>query len=404
MSTEVLEVSDIQPAIKPTVLLVDDRPENLVALEALLEDLYLETVRALSGNEALRLTLKQDFALVLLDVQMPGMDGFETAELMRSNPKTRRLPIIFVTAGMKDLQYQFKGYDSGAVDYLAKPIEPVVLRSKVRVFCDLYLQRRELELHRQHLQALVDQRTAELKAAAQELEQRVIERTAELEEANHQLESFAYSISHDLRAPLRHIDSFSHILMDDHARMLDGEARELLNRIVAGCTNMGGLIDSVLTLSRTARQPLNKIPIRFERLVRETYEQVKGQYGENPAELIIGNLPDCHADPVLLRQVLTNLIGNALKYSSRSATPKIEIGSMMGATGETVYFVKDNGIGFDMKYAEKLFGVFQRLHSGRDFDGTGIGLAIAQNVILRHGGKIWAEAEPDKGATFFFTI
>ena len=145
---------------RPLILLVDDRPENLASLEGILEELDLEMVRALSGNEALRLSLKHDFALVLLDVQMPGMDGFETAELMRSNPKTRHLPIIFVTAGMKELQYQFKGYDAGAVDYMTKPIEPVILRSKVTVFRDLYLQRRELEAHRQHLQTLVDQRTS----------------------------------------------------------------------------------------------------------------------------------------------------------------------------------------------------------------------------------------------------
>ncbi|MBT0665313.1 response regulator [Geobacter pelophilus] len=388
---------------KPLVLIVDDRPENLAALDGLLGDLGIETVRAFSGNEALRLTLKQDFSLVLLDVQMPEMDGFETAELMRSNPKTRHLPIIFVTAGLKELQYQFKGYDAGAVDYLAKPIEPAILRSKVKVFRDLYQQRMELELHRQHLQELVDQRTAQLRKAAQELEQRVIERTDELQQVNRQLETFAYSVSHDLRAPLRHIDAFSQILMDDYADRLDEEARGVLQRIVAGCNSMGRLIDAILTLSRTARQPLNKISVNMERLARETFTQLKELYEEKDIELSISDYPECQADPILIRQVLENLIGNAMKYSSKAEAPRIELGSSRN-NGGTIYYVRDNGVGFDMKYSEKLFAVFQRLHDPKEFEGTGVGLAIAQNIIQRHGGKIWAEAEPGKGATFYFLL
>ncbi|GLI39981.1 response regulator [Geobacter hydrogenophilus] len=390
-------------SMKPRILLVDDRPGNLAALEGLLDELNLVFVRALSGNEALRLTLKQDFALVLMDVQMPEMDGFETAELMRSNPKTRHLPIIFVTAGMKELKYQFKGYDAGAVDYMAKPIEPVILRSKVRVFRDLYLQRMELEFHRKNLQELVDQRTIQLRLAAQELEQRVIERTEELQQLNRQLESFAYSVSHDLRAPLRHIDAFSHILMDDYSQALDGEARGLLHRIVAGCDNMGKLIDAILALSRTVRQPINKMPVSMERLARETFAQCREQYEGKEVEFAVSELPESQADPILVRQVYANLIGNALKYSSRREMPKIEVGAFPDK-GETVYFVRDNGVGFDMRYADKLFAVFQRLHNGNEYEGTGVGLAIAQNIIQRHGGKIWAEAEPDRGATFFFTL
>lgn len=390
-------------SMKPRILLVDDRQENLSALEGLLDDLDLVFVRALSGNEALSLTLKNDFALVLMDVQMPDMDGFETAELMRSNPKTRHLPIIFVTAGMKDLQYQFKGYDAGAVDYMAKPIEPVILRSKVRVFRDLYLQRMELELHRRHLQDLVDQRTDQLRRSAQELEQRVAERTAELQQLNRQLESFAYSVSHDLRAPLRHIDAFSHILMDDYSQKLDEEARGLLYRIVAGCDNMGKLIDAILALSRTVRQPVNKIPVSMERLARETFAQLRDQYEGKEIEFLVSELPESQADPILLRQVYANLIGNALKYSSRREMPKIEVGAYP-QNGEMVYFVRDNGVGFDMRYADKLFAVFQRLHDRNEYEGTGVGLAISQNIIQRHGGRIWAEAEPDKGATFYFTL
>ncbi len=388
---------------KPLILLVDDRPENLAALEEILADIDLEMVRALSGNEALRLSLKHDFALVLMDVQMPEMDGFETAELMRSNPKTRHLPIIFVTAGMKELQYEFKGYDAGAVDYMAKPIEPIILRSKVAVFLDLYLQRRELEVHRQHLQTLVDRRTVQLRQAAQELELRVIERTDELQQVNRQLESFAYSVSHDLRAPLRHIDAFSQILMDDYADRLDEEAREVLQRIVVGCGQMERLIDSILSLSRTARQPLNKVTVDVERLAHEAYGELVSEEEQLRIDFAIGALPECLADPILLRQAMVNLIGNAVKYSRKQECPKIEVGSYP-QDGKTVYFVRDNGIGFDMQYSDKLFGVFQRLHSVREFEGNGVGLAITQTIIQRHGGKIWADAEVDRGATFFFTL
>jgi signal transduction histidine kinase len=396
-------MNELQRAEKPVILLVDDRPENLTALEALLGDMEIETARALSGNEALRLTLKQDFALVLLDVQMPAMDGFETAELMRSNPKTRHLPIIFVTAGMKEVKYQFKGYDAGAVDYLAKPIEPVILRSKVRVFRDLYLQRRELEDHRQHLQSLVDQRTAELSKAAQELEQRVITRTEELQLANQQLEAFAYSVSHDLRAPLRHIDAFSQMLMTDHAERLDEEAQAILHRIVTGCEQMGRLIDAILTLSKTARQPLNKVIVNTDRLVRQAYEELTTDMTLQKITFVVHPLPECLADPLLLNQVLVNLIGNAIKYSRKQDSPRIEVGCSQ-ESGKPVYYVRDNGSGFNMNYADKLFGVFQRLHSSNEFEGTGVGLAIVQNIIQRHGGRVWAEAEAGKGATFYFTL
>jgi light-regulated signal transduction histidine kinase (bacteriophytochrome) len=174
-------------------------------------------------------------------------------------------------------------------------------------------------------------------------------------------------------------------------------------RIVAGCTTMGRLIDAILTLSRTARQPLNKIPVNMERLAWETYGQIKELYPEKEIMFEVGMFPDSQADPILIRQVLDNLIGNAVKYSSKRELPRIELGATQ-LNGATVYFVSDNGIGFDMQYADRLFAVFQRMHSAKDFAGSGVGLAIAQNIIQRHGGKIWAKSVPDSGATFFFTL
>lgn len=389
----------LEPA---SVLLVDDRVDNLMALEGLLEGMNVRTVRATSGNEALAATLRHDFCLVLLDVQMPGMDGFETAELLRQNQRTRHLPIIFVTAGMNDLSHQFRGYESGAVDYLIKPFEPVILRSKVAVFRDLFLQKKELELHRTHLQELVERQTAALREAAEELEKKVAQRTEELLRANEQLESFAYSVSHDLRAPLRHINSFSQILEEEYGESLDQQGRELIQRIVKGCVRMGHLIDAVLELSRASRKPLERVPVDMGKIAADVVAELREMTGWK-GEVTIGPLPEAEADPHLIRQVFVNLVGNAMKFTRSRDIPHITIESRRDGEHH-VYVISDNGVGFDMRYADRLFGVFQRLHPLDQYEGSGVGLAIVRNIITRHGGTIRAEAEPDRGATFLFTL
>lgn len=385
------------------VLLVDDRPENLTAMNGLLEDMGLHIFTANSGNEALRLTLRADFALVLMDVQMPGMNGFEAAELMRSNPKTKHLPIIFVTAGMIDQDYQFKGYDAGAVDYLIKPVEPVILRSKVRVFCELYRQRYELELHRRNLELLVERRTAQLKHATVQLEERVEERTAELQQALKELDSFSYSVSHDLRAPLRHLNSYANILLEDCMAECSGQAKEYLQRLVSVTAKMDSLIDGLLNLSRMSRSPLNLSRVSLSSMAEEMLSDLIDNCPERTLTVNITPGIVAEADPVLIRAVLDNLLSNAWKYTTKTAGAVIEVGKTTGED-ETVYFVRDNGAGFDMAHADKLFGAFQRLHSDGDYPGIGIGLATVQRIIHRHGGKIWAEAELGKGATFYFTL
>lgn len=387
---------------RASVLLVDDRVENLVALEGLLEGMNIETVRATSGNEALAATLRKEFCLVLLDVQMPGMDGFETAQLLRGSHRTRHIPIIFITAGMDQLNHQFRGYETGGVDYLIKPFDPVILRSKVSVFRDLYLQRKELELHRNHLQELVERQTADLRQAAEELERRVAQRTGELLRANEQLESFAYSVSHDLRAPLRHINSFSQILEEEYGEALDQQGRDLIRRIVNGCNRMGHLIDAILELSRASRKPLERVVVEMERVAREVVAELREMTGWK-GEVTISPLPAAEADPHLIRQVLVNLVGNAMKFSRTREVPRISIESRVDG-GKVEYLVQDNGVGFDMRYADRLFGVFQRLHPADQYEGSGVGLAIVQNIITRHGGSIRAESEPERGATFIFTL
>ncbi|MDB5336657.1 MAG: multi-sensor signal transduction histidine kinase, partial [Planctomycetaceae bacterium] len=252
----------------------------------------------------------------------------------------------------------------------------------------------------------------------EELEQRVLERTEQLEAANKELESFCYSVSHDLRAPLRAIDGFSRIVLEDYADPLPDEAKAYLKLVRDNTRQMGQLVDDLLAFSRLGRLALNKRIIDPNQMVRLCLAEMKTEQEGRQLEIIIDDLPDCEADPTLLKQVWTNLLSNALKYTSKRQGVQIAIGcrtqlrtSTNGhATGpsvadnETVYFVKDNGAGFDMKYADKLFGVFQRLHRAADYDGTGVGLAIVQRIINRHGGRVWGEAQVNQGATFSFTL
>jgi len=233
-----------------------------------------------------------------------------------------------------------------------------------------------------------------------QLEARVQQRTAELESANRELEAFSYSVSHDLREPLRAMSGFSRALVEDYNDSLPPEAQRYLGAVCEAAARMGQLIDELLAFSRLARTPLKLRPVDTNELVAQCLVEL------NPGQAAVttGKLSSCQADPGLLRQVFMNLLSNALKYSRHRSPPKVEVGSRRDAQGKTVFFVCDNGTGFDMKYASKLFGVFQRLHRQEDFEGTGVGLAIVQRIVTRHGGRIWAEAEPEKGATFSFTL
>jgi light-regulated signal transduction histidine kinase (bacteriophytochrome) len=237
----------------------------------------------------------------------------------------------------------------------------------------------------------------------EELEQRVQERTAELEAANKELEAFSYSVSHDLRAPLRAIDGFTRMFQDSCGEKIPSESRPYLERVINNTKRMSRLIDDLLRFSRFSRQPLNKKSVAMGALVHEVFQELLSSETGRQIEVCVGGLPDCQADPALLKQVLFNLFSNAIKFTRQRQTAVIEVGSQE-EDGECIYFVRDNGAGFDMKYADKLFGVFQRLHSWDQFEGTGIGLANVQRIVHRHGGRIWATAEVDKGATFYFTL
>ncbi|MBE0600598.1 MAG: DUF1688 family protein, partial [Firmicutes bacterium] len=243
----------------------------------------------------------------------------------------------------------------------------------------------------------------EVKDLNAELERRVMERTAELEAANREMEAFSYSVSHDLRAPLRGIDGFAHILLQEYGTTLDESGQHYLERMRAGAQRMGQLIDDLLAFSRLSRHAISKRTVALDALFREAFDELLEAWPERNVQLVMVELPPTWGDPALLRQVCLNLLENAFKFTRKRDDARIEVGCMQ-VEGALVYYVQDNGVGFDMRYSDKLFGVFQRLHRAEDYEGTGVGLATVQRIILRHGGRIWADATEGEGATFYFTL
>jgi light-regulated signal transduction histidine kinase (bacteriophytochrome) len=242
-----------------------------------------------------------------------------------------------------------------------------------------------------------------LRGYSERLAAKLEDKVTELEAANQELEAFSYSVSHDLRAPLRAMDGFSRILLERHADGLSDDGHGYLERIRGSAQRMGQLIDDLLTFARTSRKPLARRTIDLTELVQEVLTELAAERTHRQLDMKVKELPPCQGDPTLMKHVYVNLLQNALKFTRRRETAHIEVGAQR-VDDEVVYYVKDNGAGFDMQYADKLFGVFQRLHRPTDFEGTGVGLAICQRIIHRHGGRIWAEAAPERGATFFFTI
>ncbi len=322
-----------------------------------------------------------------------------------------------------DLLREAAGYESRS------PFLVEVAKSRLGTAARLIgeiVQRRRAEEQVKALNAELEERirirTAELEAANRELETEMAERrrvdvdrarllgvlqehTAQIEAANRELEAFAYSVSHDLRSPLRAIDGFSRILLEEHAPRLGEEGQRYLRTVRENTRRMGHLIDDLLAFSRLGRQPLQKRPVATAELVRTVLAELRDEHAGRQVEIVLGELPPCNADPALLKQVFANLLSNAFKFTRGRRDARVEVGSITAAdTGCPAYFVRDNGAGFDIQYAAKLFGVFQRLHRAEEYEGTGVGLAIVQRVVHRHGGRVWAEAAVNAGATFFFTL
>jgi signal transduction histidine kinase len=377
-----------------TILIVDDKPANIYALETLLDKPDRTFLNAINGNDALKLALSNDIDLIILDVQMPEMDGFEVAQILKLNKKTKDIPIIFASAEKKERQSIMKGFEEGAVDYLSKPLDPELTTAKVSVLLKIQLQKKELIEKNQSL----EKADAQIKQLNADLQKNLLQ----LEEVNKELESFSYSVSHDLRAPVRALVGFSKMLEESYNDTLDDEGKRMVGVIHRNAIKMGSLIDDLLEFSKMGRQEVRKSAINVADMVKEVISDITDQT-EYHANVTINELLPTYADRALLTQVWINLISNAFKYSAKKENPAVEIGSHRDDR-YIVYYVKDNGAGFSMEYAEKLFGVFQRLHKASEFEGTGVGLAIVHRIITRHGGRVWAEAKVNEGATFFFTL
>jgi signal transduction histidine kinase len=405
---------------KVNILLVDDRPENLFALEAMLDGLGQNLIKANSGEEALKLVLNMDFAVILMDVQMPTIDGFETAVLIKQREKSRHIPIIFLTAIHYSETYVFKGYSLGAVDYLFKPIVPEILFAKVSNFIELHQSRQAIqqqaeyikyanaELEKQLSQVrLLNQDLTSTQQALREandlLEIRIKERTSQLEVANKELESFNYTVSHDLRSPLRVINGFSALLLSQYTNELNDDARDLLQQIYDNTVHMSAIIENLLSFSRIARTDVKRATVDLSKLALSIINKLQTVEQDRAVEVVITDTAIVNGDSVLLEIMLTNLLSNAWKFTSKQEKPLIEFGKLTNEEPPT-YFVRDNGVGFDMEQSSRLFTPFQRLHSTSEFPGTGIGLATARRIIERHNGKIWVESTVGKGTTFYFTF
>lgn len=405
------EKSDIK------ILVVDDREDNLFSIETILERDGYSVLKANSGRAALKVLLTQyDFSLILMDVQMPGMNGFETATMIYQRDKLKNIPIIFITAQNYNEEYIFKGYQMGAVDYIYKPINPDLLRAKVGVFVELYRKNQQLLAHEQRLirtNAYLQKEIEERKASEQQvrsLNEQLVENNKHLKQVNQELDRFAFVASHDLQEPLRKIMLFTDkILLKNTA---DEEVLMYLQKIVQSSQRMQTLINDLLRFSRQDVHSSDFIEADLNTVVLETLGELELEIQKTNAKVNVLELPRVFAIPVLIRQLFYNLINNAIKFRKKDCPPIINISSEKLNPSElsiipkpvnTNYYkicISDNGIGFDTKYADDIFVVFKRLHSYHEYEGSGVGLSICKKIIEKHNGFIIANSKLNEGSTF----
>ena len=360
--------------LKPNILIVDDRKENLIATEKVLKSLGVTIFKATSGNEALSLILRQRFAVVLLDVQMPEMDGFETAMLMQEHDSMRGVPIIFVTAISKEDEYATRAAEIGAVDYIFKPINPDILKSKVKVYVDLYVQREE-----------------------------ILKLNANLQQYNEELERFAYICSHDMQEPVRMMNSYAGLLFVNYENALDGRGQKYLKLIDENAKCMQKMIRDILAFSRVGREDITIDTVDCNQIAGEVLERFEAEISEKGARVKCGALPILRTSPTLIRVLFQNLIGNALKFQDGGKVPEVDIWAQQQDKLWRIS-VRDNGIGIDSGFHDRIFTIFQRGHRKEDYPGTGIGLSTCRKFIRLYGGDIHFDSVPGQGTVFFFTL
>lgn len=382
------------------ILAVDDSQTYLNELAATLRAEGYDVALARSGEEALELLAVQPVDCVLLDLVMPGIGGHETCRRIKAAPVVRDIPLIILT-GREDRAAMLEGLAAGADDYISKASELGVLKARVRA----QIRRKQFEDENRRIREQLLRKEFEAAEArvAQELAEARATLTEELERQIRELEAFSYTVSHDLRAPLRTIDGFSRALAEDLADKLDDSAKDHLRRIRVAANRMSELISDLLHLARVGRAELRKQHIDLTELVRSIATSLREREPARVVEMRIASGLVTVGDPGLIRAMLENLLSNAWKFTSRCEHPCIEVGTV-DRDGQPVFYVRDNGVGFDAKHAEKLFQPFQRLHTYAEFEGTGIGLATVNRIVTRHGGRAWAEGEIGHGATVYFML
>jgi signal transduction histidine kinase len=407
--------------MQPKILLVDDREDNLLSIESILEPDGYKFIKATSGRQALKILLSEyDFAMILMDVKMPNLNGFETAALIYEREKLKHIPIIFITANNFGDDNIFKGYQAGAVDYIYKPINPGVLRAKVSVLIDLYKKNRQLIAQEQRLVAINKNLELEIKERKsseekiKQLNRQLLENIASLESANKDLDRFAFMASHDLQEPLRKIRMFSDRLHLKYQQLLDEDGRTNILRIQKAAERMQNLITDILTFSKIAVDKAAFIETDINLLIDEVLVDLDEEMRHKCAKVFVDKIPVLSVNPGLMKPLFHNLIGNALKYCKKDLEPVIKITHDMsnplnGKSKELKdryckILIQDNGIGFDQKYAEEIFGMFKRLHHNTEFQGTGIGLALCKKIVEQHKGYISARSKVNEGSTFIISL
>jgi light-regulated signal transduction histidine kinase (bacteriophytochrome) len=404
------------------ILLVDDREDNLLSIETILAPAGYTFVKARSGREALKVLLTEfDFALILMDVKMPNLNGFETASLIYQREKLRHIPIIFITANNYGDEQIFKGYMTGAVDYIYKPINPDLLRAKVGVFIDLYKKNHRLLAQEQKLVAINKNLELEIherkvsEEKVKELNHKLLENIERLESANRDLDRFAFMASHDLQEPLRKMLMFSDRLSHKYNNLLDDDGRMYIGRIQQAGERMQALIKDILLFSKTSIEKPTFVETDLNEVLTDVLSEMETTIREKDARIEADKLPQLCVNPVLMRPLFHNLISNAIKYSKKEVQPVVKIHSeySSGQNGSDqkevknkycrIYF-EDNGIGFEQKYSEHIFGMFKRLHIHSEFEGTGIGLALCKKIVEEHNGFITARSKVNEGSVFIISL